>query len=982
MMGQQPVFKYLREAEGLNSNRQWSNEAVHVDDQGFVWIATSKGLNRFDGQDVVTFEARKIPPYIIPYPLITAITEDNAKRLWLGTEEEGIIIFDKKVETFEFFKSEHYLRDSLKFHQINNVVADKNGHIFIATAFQGVFKYELKENKLSKLNIQHPSWSPASTNNIALLKNNDLIVLSFNGVFYGKVGNNYTEWEFYPTDRSLHLKVAIELPNGNIRLSASNQAMHYLLNPKERTFKSYENKNKKITCTELKDSKNNIWTSSQGGFLTKEDWESKEITEFSAFADIAGSRFDICMLEMEEDAYQNIHYMSVATGAGSFNQASNPFHFLNLPISGLIKIRNNKVYVSQAGELLVLKGDKYLPILKTSDRATIMNFEVDQKGNFWISRGWEGQNISIFDSLGNQIGPRYPEVWVTELVELSNGDMTVSHHLDQEKTKDLPYYFIGDHYERLSGKEYPDFKSKYHIQKQNGDIWIATFADGILEISNSLSEFQFFPINPLGEGQLNSNNPYYIFEARNETVYVCTDRGINIWNPKSKTFSYITNEDANVTLDVKGMVETEDGDIWMVLKDQVAKIDPESQQFSSYDLPFNYFIERVESQDLQVDQDGNIYFSARAGIVRFHPQMLDTQRPPNNILFTKLFVDRNEVYPNDEHRILDSAILFQNEFQLPFEYRDLGFTFVSPHGQEIRTSYFYRLRGYKDEWKKAPKNRTIHFTSLDPGKYVMEVKAQSGGGLWAPEIGQIKFKIHPPWYQRWWAYLLYFFCISLLAYSFYKWRINQLLKYQALRTKISSDLHDDVGSLLSSIAMEAEMLSYDKESKISVELKRLSNLTRNAMGRMRDTVWAIDSRKDKFKFLADRMKDYLNDTLRRSDFEYEFLNDDRSPDKQISPDVRQNIYLVFKEAIANILKHSNGDTIFVHLKSERKKRILTVRDNGTLTQELKDKISTIKDLKDSDISGLGLSNMQMRTKNINAELTINTRNGFEIKVIF
>ena len=151
------------------------------------------------------------------------------------------------------------------------------------------------------------------------------------------------------------------------------------------------------------------------------------------------------------------------------------------------------------------------------------------------------------------------------------------------------------------------------------------------------------------------------------------------------------------------------------------------------------------------------------------------------------------------------------------------------------------------------------------------------------------------------------------------------------------------------------MLAYQSDADKAPLFKRLSTLSREAMGRMRDTVWAIDARKDNIEFLTDRIKDYLGETLSRSQFTYDYQDQTNTKRKHLSPDIRQNVYLIFKEAINNILNHSNGSHVTVNLSQDKSMYLLVIADNGTIARP----IST---------SGLDLSNRKLRAETIDADL--------------
>lgn len=215
--------------------------------------------------------------------------------------------------------------------------------------------------------------------------------------------------------------------------------------------------------------------------------------------------------------------------------------------------------------------------------------------------------------------------------------------------------------------------------------------------------------------------------------------------------------------------------------------------------------------------------------------------------------------------------------------------------------------------------------------------------------------------------------LGLLGFFGYKYQKRknaqkQMEEAELFRTKLSSDLHDDVGTMLSSLAMQSEVMSLTAEEAQVEKFDKLSSLSREAMSRMRDTVWAIDSRKDSTKDLVDRMKDYLTDLLNGHKIKVDFQHDIADDMLKLRPDVRQNMYLIFKEAVNNAAKYSNGDQITIRLSHSSSHLSLSIRDNGIVDP------STIT------TSGTGMSNMKMRAERIGLDFRIETTDGFAIIV--
>lgn len=963
--GQRPVFTYLREQEGLNDNSSWSSNAIHIDEHGFVWIATQSGINRFDGDQIRSFHGSRPAPYDLPYTNITAIAEDRNNILWLGTQEEGIILYNPYLETFTPFESRNRNADSIEITQVNKLQLDQTGKMIIGTAFQGFFRFDPDKNVLQKIKFGHDEQSNRSITNFLLLKDQRLVAITYKGIYLESRMDTFT---FFPVDNSIFVFDGLEMPDGSLRFFTQNTNFHYRLNAAGSALTTHPNPDGKTICNCVIDPEGNLWINTRDGILMREDVTNGIINRFSAQTDIHHQPVPICLRGAYADRNGRIYYNSNGAGAGRWHYDRYPFETVVTSEANTIRMYRDHIILSLENRLMKLEDEKLSEIpLKKNSKGEIFDFIIDQDGSYWVQFDEPVPIFSHFDSTGQLLMTTTSERMFSQMVQLQDGRLTIGNkkHLNE---KHIPYSFIGSFYEKLSGKSYPDFRVKYYAQLKNGDVWIATFASGIIRLTNNFEKYDMMPVDLAGNGKLNSNNPYYIYESRNGQVLVCTDKGINRWDPKTNRFSYITDDHIELQ-NIRGMVEGEDDIIWILMESRLWRYDLQDGSMGEFELHPDFRAAASEPTDLLYDRNGFVYYLGTYGLVRVDPVLLENQPPPTSVLFTDLYVDRKRIYPGDESNLLDTSILYQHSLDMQYGQRDIGFTFVSPNGKDVNAKYYYKLDGYKDEWMEAPADKTIHFTSLAPGSYTFEVKAKSGNGKWTSDVSAIDFYISPPWYQQWWAYVLYTLAASGVAYTFYRYRVNELLKYQFLRTKISSDLHDDVGTILGSIAMEAEMLAYDSDPVRAPLLQRLSDLSREAMGRMRDTVWAIDSRKDNLEFLTDRMKDYLAETLSRSAFSYTWEDTSGMQGTHISPDVRQNVYLIFKEAINNVLRHSNGNIVIVSLTKEKSGFTVKIRDNGTMH-------------KIKAGSGQGMSNMKMRAEMINAHLSFLTQDGFEVVLKF
>lgn len=244
----------------------------------------------------------------------------------------------------------------------------------------------------------------------------------------------------------------------------------------------------------------------------------------------------------------------------------------------------------------------------------------------------------------------------------------------------------------------------------------------------------------------------------------------------------------------------------------------------------------------------------------------------------------------------------------------------------------------------------------------------NSSSLFAPVFGGKSFSIDLLQNPFLWLVFFSLLLITLfLLYQYQQLEHKHQMALHALRTRISSDLHDDVGTLLSGLAMQAELMEVNPAEVDAAQLSRIAEMSRLAMSRMRDLVWTIDNRKDKWKHLIDRLYEHADDVLGPIGVDFILQLKDIDREASLSPTLRRNLYCIGKEAITNVAKHSNAGEVKIRIQKKNGKFDMYIQDNGKCPTE-----------HPSRAAGLGLSNIRWRAQQLGAQLSIQHAKGFGI----
>jgi signal transduction histidine kinase len=210
------------------------------------------------------------------------------------------------------------------------------------------------------------------------------------------------------------------------------------------------------------------------------------------------------------------------------------------------------------------------------------------------------------------------------------------------------------------------------------------------------------------------------------------------------------------------------------------------------------------------------------------------------------------------------------------------------------------------------------------------------------------------------AGLVLFFILSFFIYRNY--RSRQQLKLQMLRNKIARDLHDEVGSTLSSISIFSEMAKQQTKEVIPM-LDTIGESSRKMLDAMADIVWTINPENDQFEKIILRMRSFAFELLGARKIDFQFIAHDDVAKMKLPMEVRKNLYLIFKEATNNLVKYAGADKAMFAIKGENNHLIMLIQDNGKGFDTTR------------STQGNGLKNMQKRAEEINARLTIASAPG-------
>jgi signal transduction histidine kinase len=318
------------------------------------------------------------------------------------------------------------------------------------------------------------------------------------------------------------------------------------------------------------------------------------------------------------------------------------------------------------------------------------------------------------------------------------------------------------------------------------------------------------------------------------------------------------------------------------------------------------------------DHHGHLWFGTLRGLAEFDPSKVVKQSPPEAYLMRLRVRGEDVPLPWEGARTLSFDLAAERN-QIEVEYAGVGI-----HAPES-LRYQYRLGGVDREWSNPVQQLSVNFASLPSGLFHFEVRAVDSEGQFSPKPAGFEVFIQAPVWRRWWFVAAIAALLATAVFTLYNYRVSQLLAMERLRTRIATDLHDDIGASLTQISILSELARRRSTPQVLLDI---ANIARGIVAEMSDIVWAVNPRHDRFEELVHRMRRFASDVLGGADIELKFETEKLPADVAVPLDARRPLYLIFKEAVNNVARHSGATEANIRLELNHHVLLMTVEDNG------------------------------------------------------
>jgi ligand-binding sensor domain-containing protein/two-component sensor histidine kinase len=488
---------------------------------------------------------------------------------------------------------------------------------------------------------------------------------------------------------------------------------------------------------------------------------------------------------------------------------------------------------------------------------------------------------------------------------------------------------------------------------KSGIIWLATHEKGLYAIDPESSRILQHYTSEKGKGKLFSNTGTDI-EQLNDSTIVYGAGALNFINKKTGAVRIIEYGKGLPSNTVKRLRMDNTGFLWIITSNGLCRYNPRNDRITTYGRSDGILLAEQTGATDYFDVQGRLLFAGQNALIMFNPASYSNSKPPADVTITdfRLF---NQFLPADSLAQLPEIRLDHNQNTFAIHFASLSYM------QRNKLAYYYKMNGIDKGWNLADGSDVVNFQLLPPGWYTFQVYCETIEGIRSKNITTLEFYIRPPYWHTKWFWSCIVFLAGLFTYFIHNLRVNRLLAVEKLRNRVARDLHDDMGSTLSTINILSSMAKTKMHTdtvKTSEYLSKIGDNSQRMMEAMDDIVWSIKPTNDSMQRIAARMREFATSVLEAKDIGINFLVQEEVFYVKLNMEARRDFFLLFKEAVNNAAKYSKATAVSVKLELRHRTLMLTVQDDGEGF-----------DVATAD-SGNGLGNMHKRADSMNGKVRI------------
>jgi two-component system, sensor histidine kinase ChiS len=832
-----PISGFVATAEAMPANPQikfthvtieqgLSQNTVHCilqDRQGFLWLGTEDGLNRYDGYKVTVYKHDPEDPDSLSDNYVSALAEDSSGRLWVGTYN-GLNVFDPTTGRFTRYSHDPDNPQSLSHNNIDDLLVDRTGKLWVATRRHGLNLFDPATQRVTR--YRHAPENPAS------IPSDNLVALYADragALWIGTSGEGLVKFE-PTTERFSQYQYAPDNPNslshdevwaitqdrdGLLWLGTSNgvdvlnldtgQFTHYRNNPDDR----YSLSSNAIVDIYI-DLQQNIWIGTSGGGLNMFDHAQQRFLRYQNDPGKPYSLNDNLVTSIFEDAAGVLMFGTYSGGLNTYDPQAQKFRLYQVDPNEPNSLSDNVIWsVYEEASGIVWIGTSYGGLNKFDPRTqkflhyqhddqnpqSLSDIRVqaiyeDRMGVLWL--GTRSHGLDRFD--------RQTETFRHYETEKQNSESLSNNRVWSVLEDEQGTLWVGtanglnafDRQTERFTRYLPDPQNPnslghaivYKVHRaHSGILWLGT-GGGLDKFTPETGTFTHYHHDDNQLNSLSNDTVFAIYEDRAGSLWLGTwGGGLDRFDPQTETFTHYREKDGLPNNVVYGIVADRQDHLWMSTNRGIAQFDPATATFQRYNVHDGLQSDEYNLGAYYAGPSGTLFFGGIQGLNAFMPEEIRANPYIPPVVITDFQLFNTSVRPgvrSDGRTLLSSPIETTEEIVLSHEDYVLTFEFAALHySAPERNQYAYMLEGFDPGWNQVGSRRFATYTNLPAGTYLLHVKGTNSDGIWKQTGKTLKITIRPPFWKTWWFFLLVGNGLAMLVGAFY---FQQMRKLRAEQT--------------------------------------------------------------------------------------------------------------------------------------------------------------------------------------------------------
>lgn len=794
----QLYFKNYQVDEGLSSN---TITIIFQDKNGFIWLGTRNGLNRFDGYHFRGYKNDKNDPLSIGSHSISALCDDEEGRLWIGTYD-GIYRYDYTTDGFIQISAEYQFIQDLtrdagnniwfisgqKLYKIENSLKPQKpkaipiklgdavslninsgrNELWIADSRGNIGKYNLKGEEIASYNTTAiNNGLPINTiKKIHTINDSTALLGTMNNLYLFRMHQQSLEpllpgKKSYQVHTILHEKEKIYwigTETGLYIYNLSDQTLREIQKEYGNPYALTDN----VVYALHKDREGGIWIGTFSGGI---NYYSPDLNRFAKYYPNAGRNHisGNIVHEICEDDYGNIWIGTEDGGVNKLNRKSGQISsYLPGKGQGSISYQNIHGLIAAGNELWIGTYEHGLDVMDIRTGKVIRHYNTETypgklNGNFIVS---------LYRSPDNKV-----------LVGTWNGLMEYDRKHDQ---------FIADTFFTIPIQSM--------ITDHNNIFWVASYGEGVYWRNNNTGETGKIRHDPSKKEGLISNFVNNVYQDSKKNIWFCTESGLVKMDYATRKFTPVKTGDLT-DYQVFRIIEDDFGKYWITTSKGLIYIDEEKEKIKLFTTADGLLSEQFNYNSAHKGSDGRIYFGSVKGMISFNPAEYKDPAYSAPVFITAIRINNKEYKRHHQSDPRYASVISAKSITLPYDSSNIVFdvaclSYITPEKNE----YLYKMEGVDPDWIYLNNNRSIYYTKLPPGYYTFTVKG--GRSVEGENISSAKIQliILPPWYQSNMAILSYILIalgIVYLILRYYYLAVNEKnkRKFEILERAKEREVH-------------------------------------------------------------------------------------------------------------------------------------------------------------------------------------------------